>query len=231
MLSLQTITGTTHKDIDLSGNLIRDIVWIDLLDPQADEVAFVERTIGLHVPTLEELVEIEVFSSRVHLDNGALYLSTPVLFRGGQEDLVTSPVGFVLTQNLLITTRYKPLTSFADVMKRMNAHANEGDNRSSAIFVALVNAIVDRMADALEHVGAELGRRRPSRSSGQRAMSTSLRRPARQDEILRETLRRVGRSGVVASKLRDSLLGHRPHRALCLGNVPEIGCRSIAVQL
>ena len=36
-----------------------DVVWIDLLNPEASETAFVERTTGLVVPSLEELSEIE----------------------------------------------------------------------------------------------------------------------------------------------------------------------------
>ena len=49
-----------------------DVVWIDLLNPEASEVEFVEKTTGLAVPSVEELSEIES-SSRLRARNGALY--------------------------------------------------------------------------------------------------------------------------------------------------------------
>jgi magnesium transporter len=51
-----------------------DIVWIDLLNPEASETTFVEKTTGLAVPSLDELSEIES-SSRLRARDGALYLS------------------------------------------------------------------------------------------------------------------------------------------------------------
>ena len=35
------------------------VVWIDLMKPDSAEIAFVERATGLHVPTKDELSEIE----------------------------------------------------------------------------------------------------------------------------------------------------------------------------
>src|SRR5215469_16656806 len=78
-------------------NLAADVAWIDLLKPEPDEVAFVERTTGLDVPSVEDLSEIES-SSRLRHQNGAIYLSAPLIYRGPDSDQsLTTPVGFVLT--------------------------------------------------------------------------------------------------------------------------------------
>ena len=61
--------------------LLPDIVWIDLLKPEASETAFVEKTTGLAVPSPEELSEIES-SSRLRARDGALYLSLPLILPG-----------------------------------------------------------------------------------------------------------------------------------------------------
>ena len=61
-------------------SLPADVVWIDLLKPEPDEVAFVERTTGLDVPSIEDLSEIES-SSRLRNQNGAIYLSAPLIYR------------------------------------------------------------------------------------------------------------------------------------------------------
>src|SRR5438445_198440 len=73
-----------------------DIVWVDLLKPDTGEIAFVERTTGLKVPSLEELSEIET-SSRLRVEDGALYLSAPLIYNAESNEPLATPVGFVLT--------------------------------------------------------------------------------------------------------------------------------------
>ena len=61
--------------------------------------------IGLNVPTQEELAEIEP-SSRLFERNGALYMTLSAL-RGVKEgEPTTTPIGFVLAGNRLVTVRY-----------------------------------------------------------------------------------------------------------------------------
>ena len=76
-------TGVAAPDLSAAA-LPAGVVWIDLLDASAAEVAFVERAAGLHVPTLTELSEIES-SSRLRSRDGALYLSTPLIYRAQSE--------------------------------------------------------------------------------------------------------------------------------------------------
>ncbi len=65
--------------IDLAGNALPPgTVWIDLMLATPEEIAYVERATGLHVPTLAELSEIES-SSRLRSEKDALILSTPSL--------------------------------------------------------------------------------------------------------------------------------------------------------
>src|SRR5437868_13565433 len=91
-----------------------DIVWIDLLNPEASETAFVEKTTGLAVPSLDELSEIES-SSRLRARDGALYLSAPLIYRPDPDQPLSTPVGFVLTRDRLITVRFAELALFASV--------------------------------------------------------------------------------------------------------------------
>ncbi len=89
-----------------------DVVWIDLLKPEASETAFVETSTGLAMPSLDELSEIES-SSRLRARDGALYLSAPLIFRPEPDQPLSTPVGFVLTRDRLITVRFAELPSFA----------------------------------------------------------------------------------------------------------------------
>ena len=119
MLALYSNLGVRKEQrTDVAeAKLPAEIVWIDLLNPDAGEIAFVERTTGLNVPSIEELSEIES-SSRLRAANGALYLSAPLVRRGADDEPVATVVGFVLTPERLITVRFTELPSFAEVQSR-----------------------------------------------------------------------------------------------------------------
>ena len=206
MLILHNCASATGTPADLAAaRLTPDTIWIDLCKGTAEEIAFVERVTGLHVPDVAELSEIES-SSRLYTDNGALYLSTPIVSRSEGGDPMMTALGFVLTRDRLVTVRFAELKAFATFQERCGRI--DAVHRSAVgAFTGIVEAIVDRIADVLENIGAELDAvsRRVFRDAP--AGATKGRRPARSDADLREVLRQIGRSGDLASKIRDSLLG------------------------
>ena len=174
-------------------------VWLDLLDPTEEERALVERATGLRVPSTAEIHEIET-SSRLRVEGEALYLSTPLSLRLDGDSRVSS-VGFVLSSTHLITLRFAKFPAF----ETYEAHPwGKTPPSSMAVFIGLLEAIVDRLADVLESVGHELddlSRRifHTDRETGPRKISNDAR--------LRATLRGIGRTGDLISNVRDSLLG------------------------
>ena len=201
MLTLHESTGEVHRaPADLgSAALMPGIVWIDLLRPTPSETGFVERSTGLHLPSIEDLSEIET-SSRLRAQHGVLYLSTPLVYRANADDPRTTPVGFVLGPELLITVRFEELTAFATFGQTVPETASE-------TFAGLVEAIVDRNADILERIAAELDTLSHRLFRSGPIEGGRNRRPAHEAADLRVILRRVGASGDLASKIRDSLLG------------------------
>src|SRR6516225_11741850 len=134
--------------------LAANVAWIDLLRPDPDEAAFVERTTGLSVPSVEDLSEIES-SSRLRNRNGAIYLSAPLIYRADSDQPLATPVGFVLTRDRQITVRFEELSSFNTFANR--DLAGESDPlTSAAVFAGLMDAISDRLADVLENIASEL---------------------------------------------------------------------------
>jgi magnesium transporter len=186
-------------------SLPADVAWIDLLEPEPDEVAFVERTTGLDVPSVEDLSEIES-SSRLRNQNGAIYLSAPLIYRADDDQPVTTPVGFVLTRERLITVRFHELSFFKTFTDRDLA-AESDPLSSAAVFAGLMNAIADRLADILENIAVELDALSHRLFRSPATEPATRRPPARESTDLRIILRRVGHSGDLASKIRDSLLG------------------------
>jgi magnesium transporter len=195
-------TGT-----DLGGTdpgLASDIVWIDLLQPEAGEIALVERATGLKVPTLEELSEIET-SSRLRAADGALYLSAPMVYNADSDDPHATPVGFVLTRDRLITMRFAELRPFGAL-----GHDIRSDGMpltSTGLFSDLLEAVVDRIADVLERIAGELDALSHRLFRAGPTVPLRRRGAAAESADLRVILRRIGRSGDLASKIRDGLLG------------------------
>ena len=207
MLTLHTCSadqGAPAPDL-ASATLPPGIVWIDLLNADAAERDFVERVTGLSVPTYERLSEIES-SSRLSTEKGALYLSTPIIYRAQGDEPLSTPLGFMLRADLLITIRFKELSAFTSFKEQIDSK-KEVDVSSAGAFVGLGEAIIDRMADVLEHIGEELDDVSHRIFRAEVARTDKTRRPARESADLREVLRRIGRGGDLASKIRDSLLG------------------------
>jgi magnesium transporter len=198
--------GRGERPADLAtASLPGNVAWIDLLEPDAAEVAFVTRTTGLHVPGIEDLSEIES-SSRLRHQNGAIYLSAPLVYRADSDQPLTTPVGFLLTRERLITVRFEELTSFTTFINRDLA-AETDPLTSAAVFAGLMDAVADRLADILENIAGELDALSHRLFRSPATELPARRPPARESADLRIILRRVGHSGDLASKIRDSLHG------------------------
>lgn len=181
-----------------------EVVWIDLLMPDRGEVDAVERITGLDMPSLAALSEIES-SSRLRVENGVLYLSAPLLHRADSDTPKTAPVGFVLSPERLITVRFDTLIAFNSFAHNFG---REGTPHASAVevFAGLIEAIVDRSADVLETIAAELDGLSHRLFRAPTIQRRGRHHAARNEADLRNSLRRVGHSGDLVSKIRDGLL-------------------------
>jgi len=178
-----------------------EVIWIDLLNPTDDEKKFVEDRTGLRVPTVEQLSEIES-TSRLIVDHGVIYLSTPLVAQGDTADYHLSPAGFILSPRILITVRFAELTTFNSVAAKVAA---DPSLRSSAgVFTTLMEALVDRGADVLERLGGELDQISRAVFRGD---PNKKRHIARSNEALRLALTRIGTIGDRLSQARDVFLG------------------------
>ena len=178
-----------------------EVVWIDLLNPSDEEKTFVESRARVHIPSLEALSEIES-SSRLAVDQDTIYLSLPAVAQGQTPDAQLSPVGFVLTQRVLVTVRFAAFPAFDVVAERVST--NETVQSPVAVFMALLEIMVDRGADALERLGAELDKVSRSVFRGDPSRPKHV---ARSNTALRRALTSVGSTGDRLTLARDALLG------------------------
>ncbi|HUK10403.1 MAG TPA: hypothetical protein VLX09_21205 [Stellaceae bacterium] len=111
-----------------------DESWVDLVNPAEAERSAFERASGLGVPSKHELGEIEA-TSRLQIKNDALYMTAPLIFAVENEPWLPTPVGFVLSKQLLMTVRFAGSTTFDAVAKETSA-AEKSD--PTAVFVRLL---------------------------------------------------------------------------------------------
>jgi len=169
--------------------------WIDLLQPTAEEAESVRAATGLRVPTESQISEIES-TSRLIFEDGAYYVSTPLVAprENGEHELIS--VGFVLSSRVLLTVRFAKLPSID------NAHAtcNAKQTRSpDEVFLHILEVVVDRSADKLEHARAECDEL--SRGAFRRGTHVGI------ASDLQAGLRTVGAVADRISFVRDGLLG------------------------
>jgi magnesium transporter len=86
------------------------------------------------VPSKDELGEIEA-TSRLKIKNDALYMTAPLIFAEENEPWLPTPVGFVLSKQLLMTVRFSESATFDTVAKETSA-AEQPD--PTAVFVRLL---------------------------------------------------------------------------------------------
>jgi magnesium transporter len=121
-------------------------IWIDMLNPSDAERARFEERYGLRVPLREDLTEIES-TSRLQVENGALYMSVPLILAVGDEPWIPVPTGFVLSKQVLLTVRYGSSGSFDLVVKELSGLEHFSP---CVAFVRIFEELIEQMADLLE---------------------------------------------------------------------------------
>lgn len=176
-----------------------ELVWVDLLEPTPAEERAVEQLLGIDVPTREEMSEIEA-SNRLYEEGGALYLTATVLTRLDSDLPQNAQVTFILKDGRLVTNRYCDPLSFRRYASYAERHA-AGCGSGMAVVTGLLEAMVNRIADGIERVGADLD-----------AVSVDVftRSPDRRRQLTqrdyRRVLERIGQSGELIAKTRESLV-------------------------
>ena len=172
------------------------VVWVDLSEPSGEEEKLVESRLNIDIPTREDMEEIEI-SSRLYYEEGGAFMTATVPAKTDSADLQMAPVTFVLAGDRLITVRYHEPRAFQTFTQRAQK-VSLGCRNGEAVLVALLEAIVDRLADVLERAQREVDA--VSRSIFDRPGATPTR-----GQDLQKLLQDIGRKGDLTSNVRDSL--------------------------
>lgn len=188
--TVQTVSVPDLLEADLA-----EVRWIDLLNPTLEETNAAERASGIELPTQKEAQEIEL-SSRLYIENRALFMTATVMVRSDQPDSSTTPVTFAYRSERLVTLRFDSPTPFRTFAVRYERNPDTYDT-SQKIFLGLFDEVVDRIADVLEFVAADLNN-----------LSATIFMQASEPGVLNytELLKRIGQNGTRTANARESLV-------------------------
>ena len=204
MLTTYTVVDGTlalRSGVQAPGAL-RAAVWLDLLNPSAEEERAVQDALRLEVPTREEMQEIES-SSRLYREEDALFLTANFLYGVEEGEFGSTPISFVLSQHNLITVRYATPRAFLGFITRCQKHPPTQLRSADHVMLGLFEMVVDRLADILERVGSDMDN--ASRTAFRSAKGQA--RADRRDADLRNALLALGQVGEVTSRASETLLG------------------------
>src|ERR1700760_3762740 len=147
-------TSLKKAIIEDPSKLPDNAVWVDLVKPTAAEDKAVERLAGIAVPTREDMQEIEI-SSRLYIENGARYMTSTLMCAADTENPRTTAVTFILANHRLVTVRYDEPKPFLLVEHKLARSCGPGIT-GEMVLMELLDAVIDRNADILERVGADM---------------------------------------------------------------------------
>jgi magnesium transporter len=192
---------------DPSGHTkLADSTWVDLIDPTSVERAAFEDKFGLRVPAQDELGEIEA-TSRLQFENGALYMTAPLIVASASEPWLPVPTGFVLSKQVFMTLRSGKSAAFDCAAKELWNQKFEPSNA----FATVLEELVDHLADLLEAAGRDLDETSHVIFSQDQAKNLS-----HETAMLRQLMLRTGRTSERMSRIHYTLV--------CLDRMAKYTC-------
>ena len=181
---------------------LQKAVWIDLLTPTQEEEHQVQDALRLEIPTREEMQEIES-SSRLYKEDDVLFLTAPFLYGVDGGELGSTAITFVISNTALITVRYATPKAFAVFSARCQRTPTLLLATPDGVMLHLFEQIVDRLADILERIAADMDR------ASQAAFRTAKAKvkATRKDADLKDALITLGQVGEVTTRATETLLG------------------------
>jgi magnesium transporter len=170
-------------------------VWIDLHGASDAEVAHVQRSYALTLPSPEHLRDIEA-SARFYEQGGWLHLRSDFLL-GTESHTHSVAVAFMLADATLISIHDEDLPIFRLLRLRMQSESRPFES-SRDVLIDLFGMDIEFSADALEGVYADLGR-----------VSQSVLNDTLSDAQAREALAEIAHAEHVNGRIRRNVMDIR----------------------
>lgn len=133
---------------------VKEVIWLDLHDPDPRERLFVEERFSVELFTRQEAEEIES-SSRYFESEHEINANVNYIYQKDAENYALDPVSFILKSELLITQRNIPLRSFDEVYRQLRVSRRPGVD-GPLVLLSLMETRVDIEADFLEEISKKI---------------------------------------------------------------------------
>ncbi len=175
------------------------VVWIDLINPTPEEDAVVEQALGITIPSKAEMEEIEL-SARLYFEDRAQFMTLTALSNLDTDEPNKTPITFILKRPTLVTVRYaepKPFIAYTTrAMRSGSVPCASGDD----VLSGLLEAFIDRSADALERVGNEID------AMSRDVFRTREKKANRRQRNLSTVIEQIGRKEDLLTMVQESLV-------------------------
>lgn len=140
----------TASELLQSADIPDDTIWIDVNQPTPEDEAHLQNTLGIDIPTREEIWKNHVLN-RLYTENGVSYMTAAIITKGSAPYPQTSSVTFILAPGYLITMRNISPNSFANFTKRLLSHPRNFSNGYD-VLEGLLEEVITRVAHNSELV-------------------------------------------------------------------------------
>jgi len=203
MLRIYTTTGTrltcTIPDGSSDPASLGNGIWYDLVNPTREEEHLVEQSLGILVPTRDEMKDIEP-SARLYNEDNAEFMTVTVLSNLHAHDPIKTPITFVLRDKALVTIRYAEPQPFLTFETGATKPGGRSLATGELVMVGLLEAFIDRLAQVLETIGDELD------AISREVFRSKVKGATRKARNLEALIEKIGNKGDMLTLVRESLV-------------------------
>jgi magnesium transporter len=175
------------------------VTWFDLFNPSAEETRLVESHLGIAIPTRDEMQEIEL-SDRLYQEDGAEFMTMTATAKLDSDYPAKVPVTFILKGATLVTVRHGDPKSFQLYASRIQKPNGAACETGELVMLGLLEAMIDRIADALERAGNEVD------AISREVFRKSNASATKKTHDLQSLIEQIGRKGDLLTTIRESLV-------------------------
>jgi magnesium transporter len=191
----------------------KNVVWIDLIEPSIEEEKLVEKSLKIDAPTREEMDKIEVLSP-FYKEDDSYFMTITAIHKADNDYPQGTAITMILHQQCLVTLRYSKPKAFNYFSARAIRNPSICTSPDLAL-EGIIEAIVHGLADILEKAGNEIDQlladvfEKP-KNLGSDGITTKIENELEEDGTSNNyyniLIKRVGRTGNLISKIRESLV-------------------------
>jgi magnesium transporter len=171
-------------------------IWIDVIDPEEEELIWIKEAFGVHLPELDDLGDLEASARYFEADDGHMHIRTDFLL-DEEETSRNVRVAFVMTKQVLFSIHDEDLPVFRLV--RLRARLRPGSvSNAKDVLLDLYSTDAEYSADALEEVYENL------EQAGKRVLSDDI-----SDKDAAEVLETIAKEEDTNGRIRRNVMDTR----------------------